>query len=121
MLVQSITKAYSQHGPEGLTKDGKNVRIACIAGGIAGIALLITGIVIFILLQMNFSPHYSNLFPTTSSVFGGCFASGGCLALGTFAIVLGHCGLTTRIKEFVNPNPPVTHPEPTPFNSHHNL
>lgn len=110
MSVQSIAKAYAQYGPEGLTEKGKNVRIACIAGATVGTALVITGIVIFILLQMSCLHGYSSLFPTTGSVLGGCAASGGCAGAGLCTIILSSGVLNTGTKEYVEPNPQVKHP-----------
>ena len=63
MSLKSISEAYSQYGSEGLTEKGKNVRLACIVSATAGTALIITGIVLFILI---FSPPH--LFHTAASL-----------------------------------------------------
>lgn len=69
MSAKSIVGAYAQHGPAGLTEKGKNVRIACIAGATAGTALVITGIVIFILIELSRSPLFTQVFQVFFPLF----------------------------------------------------
>ncbi len=109
MSVKSIAEAYAQHGSEGLTEKGNNVRITCIAGTATGTTLIITGIVIFVLLQLSIF-GVLNLFPNVSSLLGGTFGSAICMAggAGLTAITLGKMiYLNSGQGEYINANPRV--------------
>ena len=115
MSLKSISEAYSQFGSEGLTEKGKNVRLGCIVSATAGTTLVITGIVLFILLELSCT--HAGLFPTTASVLGGCFGTSACLAVGSSLIIAAHVILNEKaeyIDEYIETEPPIKYGKARP-------
>lgn len=96
MLLKSLESAFYQHGSEGLTKAGKDLRFKCITGVAAGTALLVAALITIFLLR----PSHSGLFPSDGSIIGAAFGSmfsilGGValISFSTFQLHRNRCGL----------------------------
>ena len=101
--VKSIAEAYSQYGSEGLTEKGKNVRLGGIISATVGTALIITGIVLFILLFTH-----ARLFPSSASVLGVAYSSVICISGGAGLIIAAYEILNNfKADEYVEANPPI--------------
>lgn len=119
MLIKSLESAFYQHGPEGLTETGKQLRFKCITGIAAGTAFLVAALITIVLLRLDLLPSYSGLFPSAGPIFGAAYGSVLCILTGIALISLSTFLLhIKRSEEHINTDCVAKVDNPPTFKGH---